>query len=417
MSVGPTAVPGLALPGVDPSAPGAPVGAAGPPAQTVVPGSYPGPAGPYTFDPMLSSDTPQDGKATPAREERSQRQKVLRLAVVGASALVVVLVGFLLLNSDGGEAEASASASASRVVAVESAVTGYLEAIARGDASGALGYLIEKPSSTELLTYQVLNESREAAKLTVTDVRARSSTGDTIEVKASYRLGEAGVDQTFTVKEDHGAWKIVDGTATVDLHIVTGDLPLAVNGQTVKDSSKVVLFPGSYALTLTGDAGKYITLGTATFQVTNLSNVKLPALAATLSDDGVTAFRQAVRAAVEACVASPNLDSGCKGSGLDVAAELPDGTVVTEGTIVRTLSPELDAALDALAPRLNATNPAWAYAAASEALVNITFSGALGDQPVAGDLTNAATGAPGILLATPKVDMTNPELPVTWSNR
>ncbi len=415
-SVGPTAAPGLAPPGVgNLSAPGASPTSAG--QYPVVPGSYPGPAGPYTFDPMLSDATAHDERAAPASPERSQRQKMLRLTLVGVLTLVVALAVFLMASTGGSEAQASASASASRTAAAEGAVAGYLDAVARGDAGRALDYLAETPSSTALLTYDVLDQSREAAKLTVVDVRARSSSDDSVAVKANYRLGEAGVDQTFTVKEVGGSWKIVGGTATVDLSAVAGDLPLAVNGQAVKDSSKVVLFPGSYALTLTGDKGKYFTLGTTTFQVTNLDNVKLPAISAALTDDGVAAFRQAVRAAVDACVASPDLASGCPGSGLDLPAQLPDGTVITEGSVVRTLSPELDAALNALVPRLSSTNPASAYAPVPEGLVNIAYTGTLGDQPAGGDLTNVRTGAPGFPLTTPRVDMTDPGLPVTWSDR
>ncbi|MCL2092224.1 MAG: hypothetical protein FWH11_13665 [Micrococcales bacterium] len=394
-----------------------PTGSPGRPGQPpAVPGSYPGPAGPYTFDPMLSSDTTQDGQAAPSPEdEKHQRQKRLRLVVVGALTLVLLLVILLLANTDSDEAQAAASASASRVTAAEDAVRGYLGAVSRGDASKALDYLAEKPTSTELLTDDVLAQSYDAANFTDINVRGRSSTDDTVEVKARYRLGDAGVDQTFTVKEDKGSWKIVEGTATVDLSAAAGDLPLVVNGQKVKDSSQVVLFPGSYAITLTEEAEKYIRLGTATFQVTNLDKVTLPAISATLTDDGVAAFREAVRASVEACVASVNLDSGCAGSGLDVPARLANGTTVTEGSVVRTLSPELSDALDALEPRLNTTNPAWAYATAPEGLVNIAISGTLDDQPVEGDVTNTATDAPGFSLGTPRVDILNQKLPVTWS--
>lgn len=399
---------------VGPSALDVPAVSGGPLASDQFPGAYPGPAGPYNSDPVLYPGAARDEWTAPDEEEDKKR-KTLRLVLAGVVTLLVVFVAFLLLSPDGSKAQAEASASASREAAVETAVRGYLEAVARGDASRALDYLAEKPDSTELLTDDVLAASREAAKLTNVDVRARSGTGDSIEVKASYRLGDAGVDQTFTVKERNGSWKVVNGTATVDLS--AGDLPLAINGQAVSDSSAAVLFPGSYALTVAGDTGKYVTLETTTFQVTNLNKVKVPTISATLTEEGAAAFRQAVRAAVEACVASPNLDSGCKGSGLDVPAELGDGTAVAEGTVVRTLSPELSAALDALAPRLYTTNPGRAYAAAPDGLVNLAITGTRDGQAVAGDITNAETGGPGFQLGTPEVDMSDPALPVTWSGR
>ena len=378
---------------------------------------YPGTAGPYSPTPRPTSRPAQDPWAEP---DEGRGRKVLWLVVAGAVALVVVAVGGFFVwdkvSGDGG-----VQAAADRQAAAEAAVTSYLEAIAQGDAATALEQLAEEPDSTWLLTDDVLAASNEAAALTGIKVRAGEATGGAVAVKASYRLGDTDVDQTFTVTERDGtgstAWAVVDGTATVDLSVATGALPLAVNGQAVTSTSAVVLFPGSYTLTVAGDPGAYITLGTATFQVTGSDDVKTPTIAATLTDDGVAAFRQAVRASVEACVASPNLESGCPGSGLDVPASMSDGTVTTEGTVVRTLSAELSAELDALVPRLSGTNPARAYTVAPDGLVNIAITGTRNGQAVAGDVRNALTEQPGFQLGTPEVDMTDPALPVTWSGR
>lgn len=368
--------------------------------------------GPYLPEPMPTAA--QDPWVAPAE---GRKRKVLWLVVAGAAALVVVVaVGAFFLwskvSGDGG-----AQASADRQAAIESAVSGYLGAVAEGDSAAALELLAAEPDSTRLLTDDVLAASTEAAAMTDIKVRVGTSTGGEAEVRASYRLGGTDVDQTFTVTERDGTWLVVDGTATVDLSVSTGSLPLAVNGQAVPEASAVVLFPGSYTLTVAGDPGTYVTLGAATFQVTSSDNVKVPTIAATLTDDGVAAFRQAVRASVDACVASPNLESGCPGSGLDVPVSMNDGTVTTEGTVVRTLSAELSAELDALAPRLSGTNPDRAYVVAPNGLVNIAITGTRDGQTVAGDVLNAQTGQPGFQLGTPEVDMTDPALPVTWSGR
>ncbi|MCL2467837.1 MAG: hypothetical protein FWF02_04450 [Micrococcales bacterium] len=60
----------------------------------------------------------------------------------------------------------------------------------------------------------------------------------------------------------------------------------------------------------------------------------------TLTDEGVDAFRSAVRPAVDTCLASRMLAAGC---GLDVAPVLADGTVVDEGSLTRTLAPGTEA--------------------------------------------------------------------------
>jgi hypothetical protein len=376
------------------------------------PGPHPGAAGPHASEP--TSGDAQDPWSAPGE---GRKRKTLWLVVAGAVALVaVVAVGvFFVWGKISGNGETAAD----RQAAIEGAVRGYLEAVAEGDAVAALEYLAKPPDSTELLTDDVLAVSNKAAALTDIKVELSPSTGDQVEVAASYRLGGTQVDQTYTVTERDGSWAVVDGTATVDLSVSIGTLPLVVNGQPVPDASAVVLFPGSYTLTVAGDPGAYITLG-APFLVTGSGDVKAPTITATLTDDGVAAFRQAVRTSLEVCVASPNLESGCPGSGLDVPAIMNDGTVVTEvteGTVVRTLSPELNAELDTLEPRLSGTNPARAFAVAPNGQLNIAVTGVQGGQPVSGDVRNGVTNAPGFQLGTPEVDMTDPALPVTWSGR
>ncbi len=375
-------------------------------------GKRPGVA--VSYEPGPTPGAAQDPWVAPGE---GRKRKTLWLVTGGAIALVVVVAAGAFFVWSKFSGDGGAQAAQDRQVAVEGTVTSYLEAIATGDAATALGHLAEEPDSTRLLTDDVLAASNETAALTGIEVRAGTATGSTAEVKASYRLGDTDVDQTFTVTERDGGWAIVDGTATVDLSVSTGDLSLAVNGQAVTDASAVVLFPGSYALTVAGDPAAYVTLGAATFQVTSSGEVKAPTITATLTDEGVAAFRQAVRASVEACVASPNLESGCPRSGLDVPASMEDGTVVTEGTVVRTLSPELSAEFDTLVPRLSGTNPARAFAVAPTGLVNIVVTGVKDGQTVAGDVINGDTNAPGFPLGTPEVDMTDPALPVTWFGR
>ena len=371
-------------------------------------GSYPGPAGPYSDAVTTPASTSKDKKAAPVPDE-GRRRKMLFI-VAGALVVLIVFVGILAAGSGGSSKESPA---AGREAAAANAVRGYLAALAAGEATKALSYLDKKPASTELLTKAVLSASLEAAKLTDIDVRAGVSDKGVYKVKATFKLGNAGVDQTFEVKERSG-WKIVKGTVDVDLSASAGDLPLALNGQIVSDPSSVVLFPGSYALSLVGDTARYVSLGTATFQVTNLDKVKVPTLEPTLTAEGVAAFREAVREAVTACLASPDLDSGCPASGLDIPAELADGTVVTDGTVQRAADEELDAALDALMPRLHPANPALAFASAPEGMVYLAFTATREGQTFEGNSLDP-DGEPGCRLGQPLVDMS--DLSVTWSGR
>jgi len=346
-----------------------------------------------------------------AGSEKRRRRPLLAIA---AGVLVVALAagGIWVWKTKGSGPGPEASGDAAARV-----VTDFLDAVAAGDATTAMGFLAEKPDSTELLTDDVLAASNAAGGLTNIDVAPGAFTDDTWHVKASFRLGSAGVDQVFEVTQQRGTWAVVTGTATVDLSGGAGTLPLAVNGQALSDSSTAVLFPGSYSITVAGDAAKYIALGTATFQVTSLEAVTPPTISPQLTAEGAAAFRRAVRSAVDACVASPNRESGCNDPVFDIPEVLSNGTVVTEGTVERTLSPELDAALDALEPRLYKTNPGMAFAAAPDGLLHLAITGVLDGVTVQGLIQDGNTGALGFELHTPVVDMTNPALPVTWTGR
>ncbi|MDR3068775.1 MAG: hypothetical protein LBU50_04655 [Cellulomonas sp.] len=319
--------------------------------------------------------------------------------LVGAAAAVY----FVFLKDDG-------------KAAISQAPEQYFQAIADGDASAALDLLVAQPSSTELLTDDVLAASKKAAPISDITTTLESSSADEAQVAVVYQMGGEEVKQTLTVQKIDGAWKVEGGTATVDLTTTaTGSLPLELNGSPVEASSQVVLFPGSYTLTTTAP---YVVLSDNTFEITDLGSVEVSAATTTLTDDGATAFQTAVRGSVEACVAATTIAMDC--AWLPMSATLGNGTELADGTIQRTLTAEAQAWLDALDPTLDADDPALASVLQPDiGTVGVTVfaHGTLNGQDVSGPIAVTGTDVEIVYpFGRPTVDMSDPDnLTVTWS--
>jgi len=294
----------------------------------------------------------------------------------------------------------------------------FYQALADGDAAGALALLDTKPASTALLTDDVLAASAKDAPITGVTTTVASSSDDEAQVAVSYTMGGQAVKQTLTVRKVDKVWKLVGATATVDLtNVGTGSLPLAVNGTPLKvpapteDEAKptveAVLFPGSYTLTTTT---RYVTLSDNTFVVTDLGSTEVGDVTATLTDEGSAAVTQAIREAVDACVAAKTIHMDC--TILQMGSTLNDGTELVEGTVERTATPQTQTWLDALEPTLDADNPAFATVEAPEfgvVGVKVFVHGVLDGREISGSMDTVFP------IGRPKVNLSDPDnLTLTW---
>ena len=128
------------------------------------------------------------------------------------------------------------------------AVSGYLSALAAGDAATALSFSAEPVDAGPYMTNAVLAASIKRTPLTaievpeVTDQQAST-------VSASYRLGRTSVTASYDVVKVAGAWKLAAVKKTLDLGLVRSpSIPMKINGVLVT-SDFVDLLPGSYAFT------------------------------------------------------------------------------------------------------------------------------------------------------------------------
>lgn len=224
----------------------------------------------------------------PPRVPRWRRPAVI---VSAALALVLIVVGVVWTVWQ--------NAADARDQAIRGTATGYLDAVARGDANAALGYLAQQPTSRELLTDDVLKASAQTAPLTDITVTAFQARTDGATVAVAYKLGGQDVAADLSLVGDRTSWKLVTGLSELQ---VTNTAGLTVNGATITQTVHPV-FPGTYTAApvigqLALDGAPTVTIPAPTTPAATLQ------VTPRLSDAGVAESRAALKTAIEACVAS-----------------------------------------------------------------------------------------------------------------
>lgn len=217
-----------------------------------------GPQGPGYGTP---GGPPPYGPGQPGQPGQEPAKKKTGLFVlIGAGALALILaVTAVAVNlggrddtADGGGTGGTSGGGASSAPAAASAsdaVTGYLQAVAKGDAQTAVSYALDPSSvSTTYMTPEVLAASAKLAPMT--GIQVSPSDPDATSVPATYRLGSTAVSTAFDVmKDSDDAWKLVSVASDLDLSAVQDDsIPMLMNGTKVKPGSFSVL-PGAYRFT------------------------------------------------------------------------------------------------------------------------------------------------------------------------
>ena len=195
---------------------------------------------------MNHPDEPTQALPTPFADEPSDETTAVLTVeqpAPGPSPLVWIASAMLVLALMAGVAWFAVTTSRqNRENAMRGAAVGYLQAVADGDAAGALAQLAEQPASTTLLTDEVLAKAHEATPITDVQAGELGGTETTPTVGVSYLLGGEPVSTTITITEQGGSWKVADGTADLT---VPERRALTVNGVELTEEVNPV-FPGTY---------------------------------------------------------------------------------------------------------------------------------------------------------------------------
>jgi hypothetical protein len=222
---------------------------------------------------------------------------------IGLGVLVVVLIataGVFGLRALG-------SATPGHASSAKDAVQGYLQALAAGNATAALEYGETAPSSTVLLTDEVLQSS--IARAPITAISVTDAAGSSVAVvSASYQLGNTPVTATFRATLVNGEWRIADIARELQLTSVDG-LSLTLNGIAIDNQSSITLFPGSYLLASDNDR---IAIKGGDFTIKSTMDYTTPTLSVDLSSKGLADARTAAQQKLAACLKAAKLaPSGC----------------------------------------------------------------------------------------------------------
>ncbi|SIO03328.1 hypothetical protein [Agromyces cerinus] len=388
----PTAAEAPAPEALEPAAP-APVAPA-PAAPADVPAA-PAPAAPAApaYVPVAPAPLqPADGMAPPPKKGLGTGAI---LGIVGGGLVVLIaLIAAIVFAIGAVRGIAGGGSPFAGGGSAEETVEGYLTAIADGDAETARSFLYASESSSPLLTDEVLATSQELAPLTDIVIGEPEVTGGYALVPVTYSIGDTPVTTEISVSEDSEGWTIPGGTGQLAVYQLDGLEP-TINGVPVS-GEYVDAFPGAYEYGVTVDGfaleGENVVVVTAPSEYPDTSGMD-----AVLTPEAAEAFRQAVSASIDVCIASKTLEAGC---GLTIPATLSDGTELTEGTITRTLPAETRAEIGAFEPELSYDAPTLVtggYLGVVEVTAECTKDGATGTCSV---LFGPSFGTPSLNLAT-----------------
>lgn len=343
--------------------------------------------------PAVAPEAAAPGGVAPAPKKGLGTGAILGIVGGGLVVLVVLIVAIVFaISALRGIAGGGGSPFAGGGSAEETA-EGYLTAIADGDAEAALSFIYASESSSPLLTDDVLAASQELAPLTDIVIGEPDITGGYGLVPVTYSIGDTPVTTEISVSQDSDGWTVTGGTGQLSVYQLDGLEP-TINGVPVS-GEYVDAFPGAYEYGVTVDGfaleGENVVIVTAPSEYTDTSGMN-----AVLTPEAADAFRQAVSASVDACIVSTTLEAGC---GLTIPATLSDGTVLTEGTITRTLPAETRAEIGSFQPELSYDVPTLVtggYLGSVEVTAECTKDGATGTCSV---LFGPSFGTPSMNLA------------------
>lgn len=255
--------------------------------------------------------------------------KKSRKPLLIAAVIVVVLalaggVGWKFFGSSSGLGNAGSAADA---------VKGYLEALARGDANGALAYSNDQPASKDFVTEDILK--KQIAKWPITNIRILNDESTPLNsvtgfsrVHVAVNFGDKSSDTTLTAKMQDGRWGLSHATVKLDTTAGVGsqELPntLTMFGKPLNGKT-VYVFPGFLDV---ASSNTNVAVTTKPILLDGLATGGTSAyLAATyeVSDAAKTAILNGVKAVTDTCTNSRQHrpPSPCN----VVAIGMEDGTV------------------------------------------------------------------------------------------
>jgi len=283
----------------------------------------------------------------------------------------------------------------------------FVDALVAGDADAAAAMLgVTASGLTSAETWKSMLEAYPISDVNVTAMGKDSWDDQLVEV--DYTMNEQSVSFMMTIDVDLTTPEntVIDYDLPT-LHITDGyeGFDITLNGVPLANpsDSEHDIFPGSYTVSTTT---AYFAIESDPIVASEGINFLYPyEHEPALTDEGVTKFRDVVRAAVEGCISTTTLEAGC---GLTVSGGLAGGGSIVDGSVERTISDEQWTKIDEMIP----TTDSWDGGLVQEgnSIGPVSFfadwnqNGRSGRDEIHG----------GPWLDSPHVDFADPEFTVTW---
>ncbi|MGV8848931.1 MAG: hypothetical protein ACOH16_05225 [Propionibacteriaceae bacterium] len=285
----------------------------------------------------------------PPRPSRPPKRKGLLIGLIaGGVALLLIavigVVGSLRMAADAASTEPDkASKSAT-------ALKGYLDALAAGDADKAKRYAMNPPAESPFLTGDFLKSTLAKNPITEVAVEAKTDYGTSSFASASYRIGSTLVQGRYELTKVGKVWKLDDVVTTVKRPTYWGKLPVTING-TAAPSDSLAFFPGVYEL---GTGTPLLDFATASFTVKEPGGYVsgLSSSAPQLSAKGKATIISKSQEWLNQCLAAQ--ETNPKSCGMNTP--LPNGATLAAGTMTRTVTSS-GTPFATASPRVSSSDP------------------------------------------------------------
>ena len=306
-------------------------------------GPVPNPYGAPTPNQYAGAGVPPQGPPTAPK----RTGLLIGLVAGGVALLLIAVIGVVVFMRMAADAASTAPDKASKS---STALTGYLEALAAGDADKAKLYALNPPADSPLLTSDFLKASLAKNPITEVTVEAKTDYGTTSYTSASYRIGSTLVQGSYQLTKVGKVWKLEDVVTTAKRPTYWGKLPVTING-TVAPADTLAFFPGVYEL---GTGTSLLDFATPSFTVKEPSNSVsgLSSSAPQLSAKGKSTMIAKSQEWLTQCLAAQ--ETNPKNCGMNTP--LPNGATLAAGTLTRTVTSS-GTPFATASPRVSSSDP------------------------------------------------------------
>jgi hypothetical protein len=357
--------------------------------------------------------------AQPVSQSSARSNLIIAGVLAGGGCLLVLLVVVALVavfalrggsggGGGGGGAETeSATPTASPEEQATALATEYTDALVAGDAETVLALVgAEELEDVQLLPAEAYAEALELAPVADVEIGAPvledGGLSDGI-VPLSYTVGGESASTELSVHDydDDGVLELTAAIPNTTAPDHADALSMTLNGAEVTAGQELLLLPGGYEVA---------------FGLEHFAPDPLLVTASegpdgwpspVLTESGLSAFRGAVQKAVDDCIAKTSLAAGCGMQALSDTST--DGWTAVDGTVSRTLTDEAREAIEAMEAAPVGDDPAAVEGSSAVGAVPTTLECTKDGQSGECEMISGGT------ISVPTVDMTDPELPVTWS--